>query len=268
MSATCFECGHDLFKNTSNTCDYCGAFLLLQIPGFSEQYEAMEYIYSGEQSDVFVVRDRISSEYFLAKFYQQIADYNSDEEDILAQLDHPAIPKLVTSFKTKDTICIVREYAGGTSLDKLSISLNEKHVLELCLQLCDILTYLHNLAPPVIHRDIKPQNIILDDDGKVYLIDFGISRNFSDDALKDTINIGTDGFMPPEQYGFKQTDCRSDIYSLGILLCWLLSGKKNPEALTSLISSNLMGVINKCTAFSPEHRYHTADAVKEALLQV
>jgi len=267
MNVLCYECGQDLSGKDIDTCDFCGAILLLQIPGFSEQYEAIEYLHRGKQSDVFVVRKRIGGVYLLAKFYKKTAGYDNDEENMLANLDHPAIPKLVNSFKTKDTVCIVREYARGASLDRLSFSLDEKSILEICLRLCDILTYLHNLSPPVIHRDIKPQNIVLDDDNKIHLIDFGISREFSENALKDTVNTGTVGFMPPEQYGFKQTDCRADIYSLGILLCWLLTGKENPETMTSSVNGGLKEIIKKCTAFAPEQRYPDAATVKNALLQ-
>ena len=184
----------------------------------------------------------------------------------LSHLDHPSIPKIVDSFETEDTVCIVRDYVQGISLNKLSFSLDEEQIIDIGKQLCDILTYLHSQEPPVIHRDIKPQNVILDDNERVHLIDFGISRNFSEKALKDTVHIGTEGFMPPEQYGFSQTDCRADIYSMGVLLCWLLTGKMNPDGLSTSGSEHFTNVIKKCTAFAPENRYPTAAAVKNALL--
>jgi len=264
----CFDCGQDLsdIPADEKLCHMCGTLLLLQLPGFLEQYEIIEYLHSGEQSDAFVVKKRTSGELFLAKFYPLSVDTENGEESIIAKLDHPAIPKLIESIITSDTVCIIREYARGISLDKLSYSLEEVDVLDIGLQLCDILSYLHNLTPPVIHRDIKPQNIILDDDGMLYLIDFGISRKFSTSTLKDTMSIGTEGFMPPEQYGFKQTDGRADIYSTGILLCWLVTGKTDTTQLTSLSNKKLIAVIKKCTEFAPESRYHSSDALKEALL--
>ena len=265
MTRVCYECGQEL-SESANTCSLCGATLLIQLPGFSERYEAMEFLHSGKQSDTFVVRRKTDGEYFLAKFFSKPSDAEDVEESILAQLDHPSIPKIVDSIKAEGRVCLIREYARGASLDRLSYMLDDADVLDIGLQLCDILIYLHNLNPPVIHRDIKPQNVILDDEGFVHLIDFGISRKFSDDALKDTESIGTDGFMPPEQYGFKQTDCRADIYSTGILLCWLLSGQRDTDKLTAPVDGRLIDVIKKCAAFAPENRYPTANAVKEALL--
>ena len=267
MTRVCYECGQEL-SESANTCTLCGATLLIQLPGFSERYEAMEFLHSGKQSDAFVVRRKSDGEYFLAKFYSRPSDAEDVEESILTQLDHPAIPKIVDSIKAEGRVCIVREYARGASLDRLSYMLDEDGVLDIGLQLCDILIYLHCLEPPVIHRDIKPQNVILDDEGFVHLIDFGISRKFSNEALKDTASIGTEGFMPPEQYGFKQTDCRADIYSMGVLLCWLLSGQRDAEKLTAPVSAVLIEIIKKSTAFAPENRYPSANAVKEALLQM
>ncbi len=81
----------------------------------------------------------------------------------------------------------------------------------------------------MIHRDIKPQNIIMDKTGRIKLIDFGISRVFQESAKNDTVYFGTKEFSPPEQYGFSQTDNRSDIFSFGVVLCWLLTGEANIE---------------------------------------
>jgi serine/threonine protein kinase len=156
----------------------------------------------------------------------------------------------------------------GASLDRLPFTPDEASILDISLQLCNILTYLHNLEPPVIHRDIKPNNIILGDDGNIHLIDFGISRKYSESALKDTEKIGTEGFMPPEQYGYRQTDCRADIYSMGILLCWLLTGQRNPDELAAPITGDIITIIQKCTAFAPDNRYSTVDLVKTDLLQI
>jgi len=267
MKRVCYECGQEL-SSDAKTCTLCGATLLIQMPGFSEKYEAMEFLHSGKQSDVFVVRRRSDGEYLLAKFCQKKADADNSEDIILTLLNHPAIPKTVERIVSDDTICLIREYVHGASLDRLSFTLDEASILDISLQLCNILTYLHNLKPPVIHRDIKPHNIILGDDGNVHLIDFGISRKYSENALKDTEKIGTEGFMPPEQYGYRQTDCRADIYSMGILLCWLLTGQRNPDELAAPINEDIINVIRKCAAFAPDNRYSTVDFVKKDLLQI
>jgi hypothetical protein len=138
--------------------------------------------------------------------------------------------------------------------------------LAIAVQLCDILTYLHGQTPPVIHRDIKPQNIIVDEQGKVTLIDFGISRAYNSASQEDTTCLGTRYYAAPEQYGFSQTDARSDIFSLGVLLCWLLTGSVNiDQAEKSIPDIRLARIVKKCTAFDPRDRYQNAAQVREAL---
>lgn len=136
------------------------------------------------------------------------------------------------------------------------------------LQLCDILSYLHSQSPPVIHRDLKPQNIILTDDGKVKLIDFGISRVYDAQAKKDTVFYGTQEFAPPEQYGFSQTDQRTDLFSLGVVMGYILTGQTDLDAAAAAIKNKrLSRIYRKCTDFSPRGRYASAGELKSALLR-
>jgi serine/threonine protein kinase len=120
---------------------------------------------------------------------------------------------------------VVRQYVRGVPLNRLRERLTRDQAVAVAIQLCGVLRYLHEQTPPVIHRDIKPQNIILSDDGLATLIDFGISRYYDKNARSDTVCFGTQEFAPPEQYGFSQTDCRADIFSLGVLLGWMLTGQ-------------------------------------------
>ena len=128
--------------------------------------------------------------------------------------------------------------------------MEEAQIIKLMLQLCDTLIYLHGQTPAVIHRDIKPQNIIVDEAGKIKLIDFGISRLYDKSAHNDTVFIGTQEFAPPEQYGFSQTDERSDIFSLGVVLCWLLTGETDTsKARVSIHNRRLSTIIKKWYRF-------------------
>ena len=165
-------------------------------------------------------------------------------------------------------VCIVREYVAGKPLDRY-INENKpakKDIVGICVQLCDILIYLHEQEQPVIHRDIKPQNIIVKPDGTISLIDFDISRIYHDDTKADTQFIGTREYAPPEQYGFSQTDRRADIYSLGVVMGWLLTGETDAgEVVRKLGHDRLAGVYKKCTAFSPENRFVSAEKLKSAL---
>ena len=121
---------------------------------------------------------------------------------------------------------------------------------------------LHEAEPVVIHRDIKPQNIIIRSDGSLALIDFGISRIYKKGAKEDTVFSGTEEFAAPEQFGFKQTDIRSDIYSYGVVLSYLLTGKAKPikEPVTPLEK-----VAARCCAFVPEKRYQNDKSLCRAL---
>src|ERR1019366_2323410 len=117
-------------------------------------------------------------------------------------------------------------------------------VLEIGIQLCSVLDYLHTRQPPIIFRDLKPTNIMRTWHGQLYLIDFGIARHFKPGQAKDTIPFGSPGYAAPEQYGKAQTSSLSDIYSLGTLLHYLLSGidpTNNPLTFSPLHLTNLAG---------------------------
>ena len=231
-----------------------------------QRYEIMEMLSETLQSETFLLKSRETGKPLVAKLYQRPFASDSGELQILAQLDHPAIPRPIDGISTDDSFCVVREYVEGRPLDELDVPLSHELALDIAVQLCDVLTYLHEQTPPIIHRDVKPQNVILDSSNKVHLIDFGISRYFSESADRDTAFVGTDGYAPPEQYGFMQTDCRADIYSLGVLLCFMLTGKRDLAAAERTVSKELLRVLRKCAAFAPEDRYASADAAKKAII--
>ncbi len=99
-----------------------------------------------------------------------------------------------------------------------------KEVLDIGVQLCNVLNYLHTRQPPIIFRDLKPDNVLRTADGQLYLIDFGIARHFKPGQARDTIAFGSPGYAAPEQYGKAQTGPSADIYSLGVILHQMLTG--------------------------------------------
>src|SRR5881227_3207606 len=109
-------------------------------------------------------------------------------------------------------------------LDQFGPSFSVEIVLEIGLQLCTVLDYLHSHQPPIIFRDLKPANIMRTADNHVYLIDFGIARHFKPGKAKDTIPLGSMGYAAPEQFGKAQTNPQTDIYGLGATLHQLLTG--------------------------------------------
>lgn len=236
---------------------------------FLEHYELLECLSFKRESETYYVKDKLTGEYGVAKCYvdKSILSRNS-EGCILRSLRHKGLPRFLGEYENDEMLCVVREYVQGrTLMERLEESpMTEAEAFPVLFQLCDILTYLHSQSPPVIHRDLKPQNIILSDAGAVKLIDFGIARVYDASAKRDTVFYGTQEFAPPEQYGFSQTDCRADLFSLGIVMGYMLTQQTNVEAAAKEIRNRrLSHIYRKCTDFSPQKRYASAVELKAAL---
>jgi serine/threonine protein kinase len=236
---------------------------------FLSRYEPLELLSHSQISETLLVKFRLNGENYIAKLYDgAFVKEGEDERSILSKLNHPGIPKLFDGIITNDTVCIIRNYAEGKTLrDFYTEPAGENSAFSIGIQLCEILTHLHTQAPPIIHRDIKPENIIIDSAGKITLIDFGIARRYKESAVKDTRYFVSDGFSSPEQYGSGQTLPQSDIFSLGKVLCWLLTGSVDIIETQGIKNRALAAVITKCAALSYKDRYKTADLVKSALIQ-
>jgi len=238
---------------------------------FLAHYDPLECLSLKQESETIYVKNRLSGEFAVAKCYADKTLLSRDTEGrILRSLHHNGLPRFLGEYENDALLCVTREYVKGVTLAELleEAPLTEQDAMPILLQLCDILTYLHSQSPPVIHRDLKPQNIILTDDGTVKLIDFGISRIYDADTKNDTVFYGTQGFAPPEQYGFSQTDCRTDLFSLGVVMGYMLTGQTDIEnAATAISNKRLSRIYRKCTDFSPCRRYTSAGELKTALLR-
>jgi len=234
----------------------------------SEQFDVLECLASNELCDTYLLSEKDSSIKYVLKCYSKnnlASEYS--EAKLLSGLSHSGFPALKSENENNTHIFVLREYANGMPLDYylseygvFSIS----QALSIIFNLCETLSYLHSQSPPIIHRDIKPSNIIYNPNtGKVTLIDFGISRRYSEDSDSDTVNLGTKKFAPPEQYGFSQTDCRADIYALGVLFRFMLTGFVDGD----INDKKLDQIISKCSAFSPKDRFQDIGSVKSALIK-
>ena len=235
--------------------------------GLLGDYELLSRLSEGYGTETFLVSPDNGETLCVAKCYdKQIHSVEKGEGDILSALDHPGLPHFLGKYEEDDCVCVVREYIIGVPLDRFAAEnqLTTQDAVGLCLKLADILSYLHGQTPPVIHRDIKPQNIIVKEDGSLALIDFDISRVYNPEAETDTQFFGTRSYAAPEQYGFMQTDCRADIFSFGVLLRWLVTGSERKNDNIRLYKP-VAGVIEKCTAFSPDERYQSITEVRSAL---
>jgi serine/threonine-protein kinase len=203
------------------------------------------------------------------------------EAQLLATLDHTNLPKVADFFEEGGKQYLVMDFVEGQTLEQIVAAtpgfLPEPTVLAWIEQLCDVLEYLHARQPPIVFRDLKPANIMLMREGKIKLIDFGIARFFKAGKTKDTAQYGTMGYAAPEQFGTGQTDARSDIYSLGVVLHYLLT--KFDPALTPfnlppvcninpLISAQTDAVIVRATRSASVERFQWTREFKQALYQM
>lgn len=185
--------------------------------------------------------------------------------DVYQKLSTLRHKNLVSVFDVKgeDGNCLVIEefINGATIADNLSKTLyTERQVVSIISALCDALYALHSNG--IIHRDIKPENIMIDENGVLKLIDFNASRSYKYYQPRDTQVMGTIGFASPEQFGEAQTDARSDIYAIGILINVMLTGR-HPSA--ELYQGKLRRIIQKCIQPVPSDRYKNVLLLKKAL---
>ena len=192
-----------------------------------------------------------------------------EEAKMLSRLDHPGIPKVYASFEKDGRHYMVREYIEGKSLDKIiqkKGTLPEEDIFRVTLDLVGILKYLHNQSPPIIHRDIKPQNIVLGKDGSINLIDFGIARIHKTGMRQDTSIVLTLDYAPPEQYGFDQSSPLTDIYALGVVMLYMATGQAAKPALGSeIVSNDLRNLIQRCIAFDPRDRIQNVEEIEKLI---
>lgn len=181
---------------------------------------------------------------------------------VLRSLFHPNISNVYDVFKSKTGVTVLEEYIDGQTISEyLADNLYSPDGVKAVIRsLCDALDFLHNHK--IIHKDIKPENVMVDSNGNVKLIDFDAARIYKHYQSKDTQIIGTTGYAAPEQYGINQTDERTDIYALGVLMNVMLTGEV-PER--KLYNGKLKKVIIKCTQTIPDNRYQSVVELKRNL---
>lgn len=179
-------------------------------------------------------------------------------------LGHPNLAQVLDLYTVEGNYYVIEEYVSGETLaQKLERAeyMQEQQILSYMAQLCSVLSYLH--SQKIIHRDITPGNILISTDAVLKLIDFDISRTKKEDRNQDTTILGTAGFAAPEQFGFGQTDERTDIYAAGVLLNVLLTGALPAQKLPQELFYRR--IVERCTAIDPDARYQTARALADVL---
>ena len=210
----------------------------------------------------------------------RILDCFKREAELLARLEHPNLVRVSDLFQEEDRHYMVMEFVDGLTLEKMlegrAKPFSEEQVLAWGEQLCDVLDYLHSQKPQIIYRDIKPANVmVVKDTDIVKLIDFGIARFFKPGKRRDTIELGTDGYAPPEQYGKAQTDVRADVYALGAMLHQLLTLRDpvlvpfqfpSVRSLNSKVCRRVDEAVAKAVQSAKDKRHQSIKEMREALL--
>ncbi len=253
------------------------------------KYRILKKIGQGGFSTVFLAENLTTNKHWAIKeiLKEKTKNFNIVWESFLSEisivrsLNHPAIPVFIDIIKKPETILLIMEYVEGKSLQQFldeGMVLAEHQTLDIAKQICHVLDYLHSRPAPIIHRDIKPANIMLQPGGSIKILDFGTAREYKKSAAADTTCLGTRGYAAPEQYGgMGQTDARTDLYSLGVTLYHLVTGKNPAEPPYEILpirevdpslSTGLEYIIKKCTQKDPEARYQSAEELLKDLENV
>lgn len=284
--AICDNCRYDN-RPGAVRCATCGKLL----PGtvLQDRYKVQSVLPGGGQGAIYLAQAlRLGNDQCIVKeLREHFADLSerqsaiqmfASEAYMLQRLNHQRIPRVMDYFEEHRKHYIVMAYVQGETLEAVlqhhgSPGLPEEQVLGWVDQICEVLEYLHSQKPPVIFRDLKPSNVMVGPDGQIRLIDFGISRFFKPGQTRDTWNMGTAGYAPPEQFGQRQTDVRSDVYALGAMAHQLLSGRDPSHkpfqfpllsSLNPSVSKDVEAVIGKALALDPADRFQSIQEMHEA----
>lgn len=195
-----------------------------------DKYRVLEVLGQGGTSVVYLAENLVLGNLWAIKALSKNSpwfNYEMQEISMLKLLSHPMLPRIADLIEDQDSCYIVMDYISGTNLlDYVQKKgrIDEKTLLSWSRDLLEVLSYLHGRNPPVIYRDLKPSNLIMDDTGRIKLVDFGTAQLHEDGKFEDTVYIGTQGYAAPEQFGLGRSDARTDIYNLGMTLVHLATG--------------------------------------------
>lgn len=221
------------------------------------EYDTLHVLKRSPRGTVSVVRHKKSDTRYVFRRYSGSGEVYRRLLPVLC----PHLPQIMEAAEQDGQTAVLEEYVQGDTLAELLMGarLTEREARQVTMQLCQALHVLHSMG--AVHRDVKPENVILRGSDAV-LIDFDAARIYKDESESDTQVLGTTGFAAPEQYGIFQSDERADIFSLGVLLNIMLTGKHPSREMTA---GKMGRIVRKCTMTAPEQRYQSARALMEVL---
>ena len=221
------------------------------------EYDTLRVLKQSPRGTVSVVRHKKSGTRYVFRRYSGSGEVYRRLLPVLC----PHLPQIMEAAEQDGQTAVLEEYVQGDTLAELLMGarLTEREARQVTMQLCQALHVLHSMG--AVHRDVKPENVILRGSDAV-LIDFDAARIYKDESESDTQVLGMTGFAAPEQYGIFQSDERADIFSLGVLLNIMLTGK-HPSR--EMAAGKMGRIVRKCTMTAPEQRYQSARALMEVL---
>lgn len=229
-----------------------------------ERFRRICFLGDPEKKNIYLAKDEITGQIVVVKY---VSKENTMIYQNLFKIWHRNLVHILfVAEGEKDTI-VVMEYISGKNLEdycKEKGRLSEGEALYIVRQIAECLCVIHKFR--IIHRDINPKNILLSVDGVVKIVDFDIGRIYKDEQKRDTNFWGTAGYAAPEQFGFSQSDMRTDIYSAGVVLNWMLTGRFPQEYCYQ--EGKLGKIIQKCIQLEPELRYQSAEEFSRVVQSV
>ena len=238
-----------------------------------EHWTVYECLKESEDSSTFLVKETATGILCVLKWGRnRQAEFLRNEMEIMEKMADrklSGVPKAYRIFEENGEVYLVREYIEGMSLAQMVLQkggISEAEICRISRKICQTAEQFQNPDEPMIHRDIKPENIVVTPGGEVVFIDFGTMRSYKKDGSHDTFVVGTRGTAAPEQYGYTQTDQRTDVYAIGQTMLYMVSESYEMNQLSECaVSRRMKKIIEKACSFEPDKRYGDAAQLRRAV---
>lgn len=238
-----------------------------------EHWTVYECLKESEDSSTFLVKETATGILCVLKWGRnRQAEFLRNEMEIMEKMADrklSGIPKTYRIFEENGEVYLVREYIEGMSLAQMVLQkggISEAEICRISRKICQTAEQFQNPDEPMIHRDIKPENIVVTPGSEVVFIDFGTMRSYKKDGSRDTFVVGTRGTAAPEQYGYTQTDQRTDVYAIGQTMLYMVSESYEKNQLSECaVSRRMKKIIEKACSFEPDKRYGDAAQLRRAV---
>lgn len=238
-----------------------------------EHWTVYECLKESEDSSTFLVKETVTGILCVLKWGRnRQAEFLRNEMEIMKKMADrklSGIPKAYRIFEENGEVYLVREYIEGMSLAQMVLQkggISEAEICRISRKICQTAEQFQNPDEPMIHRDIKPENIVVTPGDEVVFIDFGTMRSYKKDGSRDTFVVGTRGTAAPEQYGYTQTDQRTDVYAIGQTMLYMVSESYEMNQLSECaVSRRMKKIIEKACSFEPDKRYGDAAQLRRAV---